>query len=467
MKKPWDIAVLGGGPGGYVAAIRAAQLNKKVVLIEKERVGGTCMNWGCIPTKFLLHQTGRFKDLLDNRYLDGPLKNIKVNWKNVQKGKNQVVNKLVQGLEYLLKKIGTEVIKGEARLIDERKVAVIEGNGEKVYEANKIILATGARPAELPGLRPNGKEIITSRQALDLDDVPKKMVVIGAGAIGLEIGVIFQRLGTEVIVLEIMPTILPGSDREMMLRMERVLKRQGMNIYTHMKIEESFISDEGVCIKGTSVKNNAPFEFVTDVVLLAVGRIPNVEYFEEKMTDKSLDRGRFLKVNSHLETEIPGVYGIGDLVGGKLLAHKASHEGLVAVENIAGIKKTMDYDAVPMAIYTDPEYSCVGITEQEALERGLKIQVGRFSLQANGRAVTMEDVDGMVKLIADKQDKLIGAHILAPHASEIISEMTLALKKGMKVQDVASSIHIHPTLSEAVMEAAMKVKNQALHILNL
>lgn len=328
-------------------------------------------------------------------------------------------------------------------------------------------MATGSQPAELQFLMPNGQEIITSREALELENIPKKLIVVGAGAIGIEMGTIYQRLGTEVTVLEIMPTILPGSDQEIVTRLERILRKQGLKIYTQMKIEDSQVREGKVALKGTCLKTQSSFEFEGERVLISAGRKPNLKFLKVENLPFSLDKGGFVKVNSRLETCIHGIFAIGDLIGGKLLAHKASHEGAVAAENATGSNREMNYQAVPMAVFTEPEFASVGLTEQEAKERELKIQVGCFPLQACGRALTMESTEGMVKIIANGSDEILGAHILAPNASEIIPELTLALNKKMKLQDISSSIHIHPTISESVMEAALKAKNVAIHVLNI
>jgi dihydrolipoamide dehydrogenase len=467
MNEKWDLAILGGGPGGYVAAIRAAQLKKRVALIERHKLGGTCTNYGCIPAKYLLHQTKIYKELKENKNIEGPVEKIKSNWKKVQEEKSKIVERLVKGIEFLLKKNGIEILKGEGVVKSEKQIAVKTEGGESILESDKIILATGSRPAALPFLEPNGNEVVTSRETLEFDDIPKRMLIVGAGAIGLELGSIYQRLGSEVSVLEIMPTILPGSDGETAARLERILKQQGLKIHTQMRIETCDIKEGLVSLKGTSLKTKSPFEFESEKVLLATGRKPNTESLTEENLELLLDKQGFVKVNSQLETNIPGIYAIGDMIGGYLLAHKASHEGIVAAENAFGIKAEMNYKALPLAVHTEPEFSSVGLTEEEAKERGIKIQIGLFSLQANGRALTLGRQEGMVKIIVDENDGIIGAHILASNASEFISEISLAMKSGLKVQDVSSSIHIHPTLSEAVMEAAMKAKNQAIHVLNI
>ncbi len=467
MDKKWDLAIIGGGPGGYVAAIRGAQLKQKVLLVEEHKIGGTCMNYGCIPAKYLLHQTKIFKDLKGSRNLEGPVEGMRCDWTKVQKERGRVLERLVKGLGFLIEKNGVEIIKGHGSLKEKGQVTVrVDSSEESVIEAKKIILATGSRPAELPFLKPNGKQIITSRDALELDEVPKKFVVIGAGAIGLEMGTIFQRLGSDVTILEILPTILPGSDIETAQRLERILKAQGLNIQTRMRLESSHVNADKVFLQGTNLESRSPFEFEADKVLVAVGRIPNSEGLSAEGSPLSLEENGFVRVNSLLETDLTGVYAIGDLIGGKLLAHKASHEGLIAAENAIGIKTEMNYAALPSAVFTDPEFSSVGLTEEEATERGLKIQKGIFSLQASGRALTLGKQEGMMKILADEKDRIIGAHILSPDASEIIPEITLAMSRGLKIQDISSSIHIHPTLSESVMEAALKIQNKAIHILN-
>lgn len=465
MAEKRDLIIIGGGPGGYAAAMRAAQLGQKVTLIEKDRIGGTCMNYGCIPTKFLLSQTRLLDEWKRNKNLEGGPAGARLSWERVQDEKTGVVERLTRGQEFLLQRARVEIIKGEGFLKSPGEVVCRSGASEKSYEAGKIILASGSRPAGLPFLNPDGRSIITHIEALELREAPRSLLVIGAGAVGLEIGIIYHRLGTEVTVLEIMPAILPGMDRPMALRLERLLKKQGLKIQTEMRLESSTLGPDGVRLRGTNLKTQTTFEVAAEKVLLAAGRKPNSEFLQDVLSS-CLDRGGFMTVDRRLQTQVPGVYAIGDLIGGKLLAHKAEHEGLTAAENCAGSSLEMEYNALPMSVFTEPEFASVGLTEEEARAQGIQINVGMFLLQANGRAVTLESPEGMVKLIADGRDRIVGAHILAPFASEIIPEMTLAVRKGLTLQDIGSTIHVHPTISEAMMDAALKAKGLTVHALN-
>jgi dihydrolipoamide dehydrogenase len=463
VEQTYDLAIIGGGPGGYVAALRAAQLGRKTVLIERDRIGGVCMNWGCIPTKYLLSQTKLVKDMAANKNLEG--EPPRLDWERVQTQKEELVGRLVKGTEFLLEKNGIDVFRGEAVPLKEG-IRVKTPEGDRDISAAKTILATGSRPATLPFLEPDGRRILTSRQALDLRRIPSSLIIIGAGAIGLEMATIFKRMGSEVTVLEMMPTVLPGSDGEMAARLERVLKKQRIRILTHMRLEESRIQDGEIRLSGLCLKNQKPFEYGSECVLLAVGRKPNSEGLRDHLSGLRMDRAGFVSVDASLRTSIPGLYAIGDLTGGKLLAHKASHEGIAAAEHAAGLEGAMAYHAVPAAVFTDPEFATVGLTQEEAQREGKEIKTGTFMLQASGRAVTMGETDGMVKVLADAGGRIIGAHILAPHAADMIPELSLAVSRRLSLEDVAETIHIHPTLSECLGEAALSAENRALHKLN-
>jgi dihydrolipoamide dehydrogenase len=466
MAEQRDIVIIGGGPGGYLAAMRGAQLGKRITLVEEDKVGGTCINYGCIPTKYLLHQTKILKEVKGTKTLLGPVDQVSLDWKKVQAGRVSVVERLVSGIVFLLEKGKVEIVKGTARLRSDKTVTVRTAEGEKAFNADKVIVATGSRAASLPFLKPDGRTVVTSTEALEFADIPKSLLVVGAGAIGLEIGSIYRRLGADVTVLEILPGILPGSDRETAGRLDRVFKKRGPKVLTEMRIEAAAVVKGNVTLKGTCLRTNAPFEYMAEKCLLAVGRQPVTDALFEGAPFLEMDRAGFIKVNERLETNAPGIYAIGDVIGGKLLAHKAYHDAVVAVENASGLDRKADYTALPMAVFTEPEFASVGLTSEEAAERGLKVQSGVFPLQASGRAMTMDAIDGMVKVIADEADRVVGAHILAPGASDMIPELTMAVAKGMKLADVASLIYIHPSLSEAVGEAALKAKNEALHILN-
>ncbi len=464
MAEKRDLVIIGGGPGGYVAALRAAQLKMKATLIEEDRIGGTCMNYGCIPTKSLLHQTNLYASLKRNQKIEGLSDSARLHWPSAQAEKREVVERLVRGTEFLLQRNGVEILRGKGLLRGEKKV-LFKGEQEKEYEAERIILAMGSRSADLPFLKANGKEVITHVEALDLEEAPRSMVVVGAGAIGLEIGTIYARLGTDVTVLEIMPTILPGMDRQSALRLERLLRKQGLKIFTEMHIDSCRVEGGQVRISGSCRKTRTDLDLAAEKVLLAAGRRPNSEILQDGFSSL-LDSKGFVRVNSRMETNAPGIYAIGDLIGGKLLAHKAQHEGVVAAENAAGAAAEMDYRALPMAVFTEPEFASVGLTEEEARARGIQIKTGLFLLQANGRAVTLDSAEGAAKILASSDDRVIGAHIIAPFASEMIPELTLAVQKGLTLKDISSAIHIHPTVSEAMAEASLKAQGMALHALN-
>jgi len=459
-----ELAIIGAGPGGYVAALRGAQLRKKVILMEEDRVGGTCTNYGCIPTKYLLHETQILKEVRHNPRFRGK-EGLNLDWPQVQQMRQSIIDRLVKGIEFLLEKNGVKLIKGKARLINERCAAVATAEEEITIEAERLILATGSRAADLPFLKADGTRVITSREALELEEPPGSMIIIGAGAIGLELGSIFTRLGTRVTILEILARPLPGVDRQLAERLARLLKRQGIEIQTQMKVERAEIFENKVKLSGTCLKTGQPFEVEGEKVLLAAGRRPNSEIV--KQLDSALcGPGGFVKVNEYLETDWPQVYAVGDLIGGKLLAHKAMHEGILAVENAFGARHSLEPQMIPVAVFTDPELASVGWTEEEAMERGLKIKIGLFPLHASGRAVAMEKSEGLVKILADDNNRLVGAHLLSPAASEMIGEMALALRLGLRIEEIGRTIHVHPTLSEALAEASLKTLNQALHLIN-
>lgn len=465
MTEKRDIVIIGGGPGGYLAAMRGAQLKKRITLVEQDRIGGTCINYGCIPAKYLLHQTKILKEVGGTKTLEGPVGDVRLNWSKVQQGRQAVVDQLVKGLVFLLEKGKVEIVKAPARLRPDKSVVMRAADGERVIAADKVIVATGSLAASLPFLSPDGRTVITSTEALELPEVPKSLLVVGAGAIGLEMGSIYRRLGTDVVVLEILPQILPGSDKESVTRLERALKKQGLKILTEMRIDEAVVGDGVVTLKGVSLRTQAPFEYRAEKVLLSAGRKPNTANLFDGKPFLDMDRG-FIKVNRALETNVAGIYAVGDVIGGKLLAHKAYHDAIVAVENAAGMSRTVDYQALPSAVFTEPEFATVGLTQEEAVAKGIQVKSGVFPLQASGRAMTMDALDGLIKVLADESGRVIGAHIAAPGASDMIPVLTMAVAKGMTLKELDGIIYIHPTLSEAIGEAALKANDAALHILN-
>ncbi len=465
MAEKRDIVIIGGGPGGYLAAMRGAQLKKRITLVEADRIGGTCINYGCIPSKYLLHQTKILKEVGGTKTLEGPVADIRLDWAKVQQGRQAVVDQLVKGLVFLLEKGRVELVKGQARLRADKSVLVRTADGERRIETDKVIVATGSRAAGLPFLQADGRTVLTSTEALALPEIPKSLLVIGAGAIGLEMGSIYRRLRTDVVVLEILPQILPGSDKEAVTRLERALKKQGLKIFTEMRIEAAEVTEGAVTLRGAGLKTDAPFEFKAEKVLLSAGRKPNTQDLFEGEPFLEMERG-FIKVDPALETSVPGIYAIGDVIGGKLLAHKAYHDAIVAVENASGLSRTVDYRALPASVYTEPEFATVGLTQEEAAAKGIEVKSGVFPLQASGRAMTMDATDGLVKVLADGADKVIGAHVVAPGASDLLPVLTMAVAKGMTLRELDSIIYIHPTISEAIGEAALKANNEALHILN-
>jgi dihydrolipoamide dehydrogenase len=445
--------------------MRGAQLKKRITLVEQDRIGGTCINYGCIPTKYLLHQTKILKEIGATKTLEGPVGDVRLNWAKVQQGRQAVVDQLVKGLVFLLEKGKVEIVKAPARLRADKSVVVRAAEGERVIEADKVIVATGSRAASLPFLRPDGRTVITSTEALELPEVPKSLLIIGAGAIGLEMGSIYRRLGTDVVVLEILSQILPGADKESVARLERALKKQGLKIFTEMRIDGAVIGEGAVTLKGVSLKTQAPFEYRAEKVLLSAGRKPNTADLFDGEPFLDMDRG-FVKVNEGLGTSVPGIYAIGDVIGGKLLAHKAYHDAIVAVENAFGMRRTVDYKALPSAVFTEPEFATVGLTQEEAAAKGIKVKSGVFPLQASGRAMTMDALEGLIKVLADGSDRVIGAHVVAPGASDLIPLLTMAVAKGLTLKELDRIIYIHPSLSEAIGEAALKANSEALHILN-
>lgn len=463
---PFDLIVIGAGPGGYVAAIRASQLGMRVACIEKQYLGGTCLNVGCIPSKAMLDSTYKFAETKDSLAHHG-IKTGEVSFDLAAMlgRKDGVVKKMTDGVAYLFRKNKIEHVIGSARITGPGSVEVKSGEQVRTLAGKRILIATGSEPIQIPSLPFDHKFIIDSTDALTLPEVPRRMIVVGAGAIGLELGSVWSRLGSQVLVLEFMERILPGMDREMTTALQRMLEKQGIEFrlktsaeaakYESGRVHVTRAGGEGGSEKGVEE---------CDRLLVAVGRRPHTEGLGLAEAGVATDRRGFVTVDDHFATNVPGIYAIGDVVGGLMLAHKAEEEGVACAELFAGKPGHVNYRACPNVVYTHPELAQVGLTEEDAKARG-EIRVGKFPFTANGRARSMDDVDGMVKIIGDaKTDRLLGVHILGARASDMIAETTLAMEFSSSVEDIARAFHAHPTLPEAVKEAALAAEKRAIHM---
>jgi dihydrolipoamide dehydrogenase len=456
-----SITVIGGGPGGYVAAIRAAQLGAQVVLIEKDTLGGTCLNRGCIPTKALLQSAEVYSLVKDAENFGVHVENASLDFSSAMEWKETTVKRRVGGVISLMRKNKIKVIKGTGTFVEPTTVKIVESK-EKI-KSNSIIIATGSKPAKVPikGIDESG--VINSDNALAMNHLPRSVLVIGGGVVGLEFAQILSRMGAKVTVVEIMPQILPGEDTEIAQTLASGLREQGIEIYCGATINSIKSTTSGESkVLFTTTAGGEELRAV-EKVLLAAGRRANIDDTGIEELGITLDKGSIV-VNEHMETNIPGIYAVGDVVGGLMLAHVAMAEGKCAAENIMGLDSTMDYRAIPRCIYTSPEMAGVGLTEAEANKRYQDVRIGRFPFIANGRASTLNETKGLVKIIADaKYGEILGVHILGPQASELIAEAVLAIQWGATCEELASCIHAHPTLSEAVMEASLGVDKRAIH----
>ncbi|MBZ9635457.1 dihydrolipoyl dehydrogenase [Clostridium sp. FP1] len=456
-----DIIVIGGGPGGYVAAIRAAQLGAKVCLIEKESLGGTCLNRGCIPTKTIYRTAELLNNLSHIEAFGISVSNPEIDVNKIQERKRNIIKTLVTGIETLLKGNNIEFIKGEASLVDKNTVVVSTKDEEMTIEAKSIIIATGSK-SEIPSIEGvNNKKVITSTELLDFDHIPKSLVIIGGGVIGMEFASIFNAMGSKVTVIVARDSILYDIDKDISKRYVVMAKKAGIEILTKAKVM-SFSGEEEVIIKCQGKKGE--FEVKGEQVLLAKGRNPNYEGINvEKLGIEIYKKG--IKVDENYETSLKGVYAIGDVNGISLLAHAASHQGVVTAEGII-LNKTCHKSVIPYCIFTFPEIAVVGITEEEAKNSGLSYKKNKFLFGANGKALALGEGEGLVKVISDENNKILGVHILGPHASDLILEGTIMVEKGMRVSDLKEVVHSHPTLGEALHEAVLGLNKEAIHSIN-
>lgn len=462
MSEQFDVIVIGGGPGGYVAAIRAAQLGMKVACVEKRgALGGTCLNVGCIPSKALLQSSEKYEEANSHFAEHGIDGKVSLNLKQMLKRKDDVVSGLTKGIEGLFKKNKVTYIKGLGTITAKGEVTV---DGTK-HQAKNIIIATGSDVVSLPGIAIDEKQIVSSTGALELPQVPKKLVVIGAGVIGLELGSVWRRLGAEVTVLEYLDRITPGMDNDLSRNFQKTLEKQGINFKLGVKVTGAKTSKSGAEVSFEPAKGGDAESLKADVVLVAVGRKPYTEGLGLENVGVALDdRGR-IEINAQFETNVPGIYAIGDVVKGAMLAHKAEEEGVALVEMLAGQKPHINYNAIPSVVYTAPEVASVGFTEEELKEKGLAYNAGKFPFLANSRGRAVGETDGFVKILADKEtDEVYGVHILGPQAGTLIAEAVLAMEFSASAEDIARTCHAHPTLNEAVKEAALAVDKRAVHM---
>ncbi len=464
----FDLAVVGAGPGGYVASIRAAQLGMRVALVERDRLGGVCLNWGCIPTKALL-QSSQVLSLMRRAGEFGiHADNLRADFGIAVKRSRETAERLSKGIEFLMRKNKVALFSGEARLTSAKELEVTgkDGKRREGIRAERILLATGSRPRLLPDVTVDGKVILTSTEAMLLNRVPASMIIIGAGAIGVEFADIYQAYGTAVTLVELLPTILPYEDEEITALLHRALTKKGIKILTNTSVER--VTVEAGQAKVRVMSNGKSQELLGETVLVAVGRLPNSEVGGLKELGVATKKG-FVAVNEQMESSVAGIYAIGDLAGAPLLAHKASHDGIEAVEKMAKAKlddaTSADPGRIPSCTYCYPQVASIGLTEAKAKAMGYTIRVGRFPFSASGMAMTLGETEGMVKVIADAtHGEILGVHIIGAHATELIAEAGLAIAMEATPDEIAGSIHAHPTLSEAMGEAALAVLGRALHV---
>ncbi len=460
-----DVAIIGSGPGGYVAALRAKQLGLNVLCIEKEpSLGGTCLNVGCIPSKALLQSTEYYEKVLKEGKQHGiDCRDLSANLLQMMKRKAEIVKGLTEGIAGLFKRHGVAHLAGQARFISDHQLEVLRGSDRTLVDAKNVILATGSEPISLPFLPFDEKIVLSSTGALSLAEVPKKMIVIGAGAIGLELASVYRRLGAEIIVVEMLDRIAPAMDLGVSKQFQRILEKQGFLFHLSTKVTGAKIGKKDISL--SLVKDNQTSELKADLVLVAIGRRPFTQGLGLHEAGIQTNPAGFVQVDSSFRTSRPHVFAIGDLIEGPMLAHKASEEGIAVAEIIAGKAHHLNYLAIPNVIYTWPEVASVGFTEEEARKSGLEIKIGSYPFKGNPRARCSGEEDGFVKVIGEaKSGRLIGMHILGAHASEMIGEGMIAIEKKATLEDLARAPHAHPTLSEAIREAALSALGRVLHM---
>ena len=457
-----DVAIVGGGPGGYVCGIRAAQLGLKTVVIEADRLGGECVNYGCIPSKSLITVSKLADKVKEAEKYGLKASGVSVDFVQLQKWKGEVISRLVSGIELLLKGYHATVLKGEAEVVSRDRVFVTTDKGREEISCKNLVLATGTRTSSLPGLEFDGDLVISSKEGLDLRSAPNRLMVVGGGAIGLEFASMFQKLGSAITIVEIMEQLLPGSDPDVVRVVHRKLEGHGAKIYLRSKVLKIDKRGSEAAVEVETPEGNVTVE--VDKILVSVGRKPRTEKLNLPSLGVQTDPRGYITTDSRMKTSVPGVYAIGDVRGPPLLAHKASKEGMVAAEVIAGMPSAADWKAIPDAVFCDPEVASVGLTEAKAVEAGYRVKRSRFQFAALGRALTAGEPEGFVKVISNETDGLVlGVQIVGAEASDLVSELALAIEMGATVEDVALTIHPHPTFSEAIMEAAESAAGSPIH----
>lgn len=465
-EESFDVVVVGAGPGGYVCAIRAAQLGLKTALVEKEKtLGGTCLNVGCIPSKALLHSSEMVHFARHGAAPLGlKLEKTSVDLPAMMKKKDETVSALVGGVGMLVKKKGAKIFQGTGRLKDSSTVEVVGAKKTETLKARHIVLATGSAPAELPFLPFDGKTVVHSTDALVFDTIPKSLAVVGGGAIGLELGSVWARLGSKVTVVEFLPHIAPTFDEDVSKLLERSLKKQGLSIELGAKVTGTKKAKGKTVL--TAERDDKKLEVEADKILVAVGRVPFIEGLGLEDAGIELDERKRVKTDVGFQTNVPGIYAIGDVIAGPMLAHKAEDEGVAVAELIAGKAGHVNYDVIPNIIYTDPEVCSTGLTEKDAKDRGIEVRTGKFPFTANGRALANDATEGFIKVVADaKTDRVLGVQMIGKNTSELIAAAVAHMEYGGSAEDIARTVHAHPTLSEALKEAALAVDKRAIHSL--
>jgi len=464
----YDVIVIGAGPAGYIGAIRAGQLGLRTACIERDKLGGVCLNWGCIPSKALLHNAELYREAVTNGAEWGiEFANVKVNWKGVLGRGSDIPGVMNRGVGFLFKKNKVTYLRGAAAIAKAGEVTVTPDDaggdgkgGSETYKAANILIATGSDSMPLPGVEVDEKRIVSSTGALSLDAVPESMIVIGAGVIGLELGSVWSRLGAHVTIVEFLDHILPGMDREITRQAQRLLTKQGLAFQLSQKVTGARAAGGGVSLQVVGGD-----ELQADVVLVAVGRRPYTSGLGLEALGVETDERGFITVDSRFATHVPGVFAIGDCIPGPMLAHKAEDEGIVCVEMMAGQSGHIDYDRVPAVVYTHPEIAGVGKTEERLKSEGIAYKVGKFPFSANSRARAIGDTDGFAKVLADAAtDRVLGVHIIGPLAGDLLSEAVIAMEFGATAEDIARTCHAHPAMGEALREAALAVEDRALHL---